>query len=438
MRRIQGAPARLLFCLLFLAAAPREGGGVLYIDINAPGGRRMPVAVADLAVVSGDQELGRSIPQVIADDLRMTALFDVIPRQAHLEKITPGHFAGRPLSFPDWKLAGAEAVVIGLVAARGDEITVEMRLYDVTLGTMMAGKRYTAPTRRARTVAHRFANEILFAFTGVRGIFDTEIAFTARPRGGRGKEIYVVGLDGGDLRKVTDNKSFNLFPRWSRDGGSLAYTSFRTGRPVIYLRRLSDGFERELVAFGNAKAPGCFSPDGSFLFAAVSVGGNSDIYRVRLDGSRIEKVVEGWGLEVSPSVSPDGRRIAFVSDRLGAPQVFVGELGRPEARRVSHAGGYSTSPSWSPVEDRIAFTSQVNGRYAVYTVRADGSDQRLVVSADGDCVDPSFSPDGRYLVYTYQGKDYSDLRVVSVDGRWGKVLVAGMAGAGSPSWSPRR
>ncbi|MCL5965679.1 MAG: hypothetical protein M1550_00390 [Deltaproteobacteria bacterium] len=427
-----------LLALLLLLAAASSAHAILYIDINAPGGKRMPVAVPDLVVTEGDPEPGRSIPRIIAGDLKMTALFDVIPRDAYLEKITPSHFAGKPLSFPDWKLIGAEAVVIGEVAARGGDVSVEMRLYDATLGTMMAGKRYTAPLRRIRTVAHRFANEILYAFTGVRGIFDTDIVFTARAEGSRGKEVYVVGLDGGDLRKITGNRSFNLFPRWSPDGASIAYTSFRTGRPVIYLRRLSDGSERPVVTFGNAKTPGCFSPDGASLYASVSVKGNSDIYRIRLDGSAVEKVAGGWGLEVSPSVSPDGKRIAFVSDRSGSPQVYVKEIGGPEAQRISHAGFYSTSPSWSPVEDRIAFTSLANGKYAIYTVRPDGSDQRLVVSADGDCVDPSFSPDGRYLVYTYQKKGYSELRVASADGRWGRVLVSGRPGAGSPSWSPRR
>lgn len=437
MRR--GAGAGLLALLVLLLPAP-AALAVLYIDINAPGGKKMPIAVAELLVTEGDTEPGRVIPRVISDDLRMTALFDVVSRDAHLERITPAHFAGKPLSFPDWKLIGAEAIVIGKVAVRRDEAVVEMRLYDATLGTLMAGKRYTAPSRRVRAVAHKFANEILYAFTGVRGIFDTEIAFTARAEGSRGKEVFIAGIDGGDLRKITNNRSFNLFPRWSPDGASIAYASLRTGQPAILLRRLADGSERTVAAFGNAKTPGGFSRDGSSLYASVSVGGNSDIYRIPLNGSPAVRVADGWGLEVSPSVSPDGRRLAFVSDRGGSPQVYVKAIDGTTAagQRISHAGSYSTSPSWSPVEDRIAFTSLTDGKYALYTVRPDGSDQRLVLSADGDCVDPSFSPDGRYLVYTYQKKGYSELRMVSSDGRWGRVIVSGQPGVGSPSWSPRR
>ncbi len=430
-----------LVAAIALAAwlVPAAASAILYIDINASGGRRMPVAVPDFVVTSGDRSLAKALPAVVAGDLGMVGVFTVIPSDAYLERITPKHFAGTPLSFPDWKLSGAEAVVIGNVTSRGGQITVEMRLYDATLGTMMAGNRYTGPAGMYRKMAHKFSNEILYAFTGVRGIFDTEIAFSARSGKGKGKEIFIVGMDGKDMRKVTDNRSFNLFPRWSPRGDAIAYTSYRTGVPVVYLRRLAEGTEKPLVAFGSSKSPGCFSPDGTFLYASVSVDGNSDIYRVRIDGSSVDKVAEGYGIEVSPTLSPDGRKMAFVSDRGGSPQVYVKEFGVPGERRISFAGGYSTSPTWSPTGDRIAFTSLSGGSYALYTVKPDGTDQQVLAApGGGDCVDPCYSPDGRYLVYTFQKKGYSDLKIISADGRWERPLLSGMAGAGSPSWSPRR
>jgi TolB protein len=435
-RSIGAAAGAFLFALSLF---PSPAFPLLYIDINAPGGKRMPIAVADVVVDPGDPSLSRGIPKILSDDLVLTDLFDLVPRTAHMETVTAAHFSGKPLSFPGWKMIGAEAVVIGNVSTRGDRLSIEMRLYDATQGTLLLGKRYTGTPNQLRSIVHRFANEIVYTFTGVRGVFGTEVAFSARSGKSRGKELYIVGMDGQDLRKVTDNRSFNLFPRWSPDGQWLAYTSFRTGTPIIYLRNVSTGAEKEVVRFGGSKAPGGFSPDGVWLYAGVSQAGNSDIYRVRVVGGAVEKMVEGWGLEVSPSLSPDGRRIAFVSDRGGSPQIYVKTIGVAGETRISGGGGYATSPSWSPAGDRIAYTARSGGRFVIATVAPDGSGSREIASAtDGDCEDASFSPDGRSLVYTYRKRDYSALKIISSDGRRQRTLVSGLGDVGSPAWSPGR
>ena len=436
MKRSIAAAGAVLFALSLF---PRAAFPLLYIDINAPGGKRMPIAVADVVVGKGDPSLSRGIPKILSDDLALTDLFDLIPPTAHMETVTEAHFSGKPLSFPGWKMIGAEAVVIGKVEPRGDRLSIEMRLYDATQGTLLLGKRYTGTPAQLRSIVHRFANEIVYTFTGVRGVFGTEIAFTARSGKSRGKELYVVGMDGQDLRQMTDNRSFNLFPRWSPDGQWLAYTSFRTGVPVVYLRNVQTGAEKEVIRFGGSKAPGGFSPDGAWLYAGVSQAGNSDIYRVRVVGGGLEKIVDGWGLEVSPSPSPDGKRIAFVSDRGGSPQVYVKTIGSAGETRISNGAGYATSPSWSPAGDRIAYTARSGGRFIVMTVAPDGSGSQEVASeTDADCEDPSFSPDGRSLVYTYRKRDYSALKIISSDGRRQRTLVSGLGGVGSPVWSPGR
>ncbi|HEY5461134.1 MAG TPA: hypothetical protein VIJ89_05225, partial [Deferrimonas sp.] len=129
--------------LLALPLFPSPAFPLLYIDINAPGGKRMPIAVADVVVDPGDPSLSRGIPKILSDDLVLTELFDLVPPTAHMETVTAAHFSGKPLSFPGWKMIGAEAVVIGNVSTRGNRLSIEMRLYDATQGTLLLGKRYT-------------------------------------------------------------------------------------------------------------------------------------------------------------------------------------------------------------------------------------------------------------------------------------------------------
>jgi TolB protein len=354
--------------LLALSLFPSPAFPLLYIDINAPGGKRFPIAVADVAIGRGDPSLSRAIPKILSDDLALTDLFDLIPPTAHMETVTGAHFSGKPLSFPGWKMIGAEAVVIGLAEVRGDRLSIEMRLYDATQGTLLLGKRYTGTPGQLRSIVHRFANEIVYTFTGVRGVFGTEIAFTARSGKSRGKELYLVGMDGQDLRKATDNRSFNLFPRWSPDGQWLAYTSFRTGTPVVYLRNVSTGAEKEVLRFGGSKAPGGFSPDGVWLYAGVSQGGNSDIYRVRVVGGSLEKIV---GRVLVATVAPDGTGFREVA---------------------SAADGDCEDPTFSPDGRSLVYTYRKRDYSALKIVSSDGRRQRTLVSGLGDVGSPVWSP----------------------------------------------
>jgi len=423
-------PARWCFLVLTLAAA--SASAQLSIEITGAGAQRTPIAVAPFA---GENTLAPSLSAIIRSDLERSGLFRIL----EVPLLQPALTEASALNYAEWRARLADALVVGsLVALPGGRFETRVRVDDTVKQARLGAVALPTTREALRAVGHRAADYVYEKLTGVRGVFGTEIAFTAHPAKGRGKEVYIVGMDGQNLRMATDNRSFNLFPRWSPDGQWLAYTSYRTGVPVIYLRNVSTGAEKELVRFGGTKSPGSFSPDGQWLYVSVSQDGDSNIYRVRVVGGDAQKVVEGIGLDVSPTAAPDGRRIAFVSDRGGSPQVYVKTLGQPAELRVSQGSGYATSPSWSPGGDRIAYTARVEGRFAIFSVAADGSDPREVIRApDADCEDPSFAPDGRSLVYTYRKRGYSELKIISLDGRRERSLATGLGDMGSAAWSPR-
>lgn len=433
--------AQLIFSFfltsLFLLSLPGRSWGIIYIDINSPTGVRIPIAVPGLHPENeGGEKLDRRIAEVIATDLEISAIFNVINPDAYLEKITEKSFEPRGISFSDWKMIGADSLVAGTVRVDGDRLSVELRLFDVSTGKMLTGKRYSGPSGRYDMIAHKFTNEILYQYTGVYGVFDSEIAFAAKK--GNGKEIFVVDLSGKKMRQITGNGSINMFPRWSPDGYKLAYLSYRKKRPYVYMRNFLTGSDKLLFRYGGFKSPGSFSPDGSSIFLSISVKGNADIFKFRFKDEELGKVVSNHSIDVSPSVSPDEERVAFVSDRSGYPQIYVKELPTGPERRVSFAGYYSTSPTWSPAGERIAFSSMSEGKFSIYTVKPDGSDLREIVSGNGSCEDPSFSPDGRYIVYIFRKKGYSEMRIINVTGFGDRLLLKGMEDMSSPSWSPRR
>jgi len=207
-------------------------------------------------------------------------------------------------------MIGAEAVVIGLVDVRGDQLSIEMRLYDATQGTLLVGKRYNGTPNQLRSIVHRFANEIVYTFTGVRGVFGTEIAFTARSGKSKGKELYLVGMDGQDLRKVTDNRTSNLFPRWSPMGNGWRTPRSAPARPPSTCATYQPA-RRRRSSVSEGRRPRGFSPDGVWLYTGVSQAGQ--FRHLPGPGGRrapAEKIAGGWGLEVSP------RRPRRAADRL--------------------------------------------------------------------------------------------------------------------------
>jgi TolB protein len=431
--------------LLLATAAPAPSWAKSPRKAEAAAEHKVLLALPDFAV-EGDlpSGIGREIASIVANDISLLTGFELLALDALPQGDAGSLFpeGGKAVDLARWSEARAEAVLAGKVRLRGDVVTLELKLWDTARNTALFSRKYDAPRGSHRDAAHRLANDVPFAFTGVRGIFDTVIAFTAHPATpegpGRGKEVFLVGLDGADLRQLTGNGSFNLFPRWAPGGRHIAFTSFRTGLPAIYLRDLAARTEEPLVTSGTSMSPGGFSPSGDILYFSRSEAGATDVMALPVGAESPARVATG-AISTSPTVSPDGTLMAFVSDRGGSPAIYVKELGKTSSERaITPPGKFSTSPCWSPAGDLIAFTAQSAGKFSLMLVKPDGTELRPLLTGGGDYIDPTFSPDGRFIAYTYQEKGRSELRIVSIDGRITRRVFRELTGIGSPSWSPRR
>jgi len=129
-------------------------------------------------------------------------------------------------------------------------------------------------------------------------------------------------------------------------------------------------------------------------------------------------------------------QIAFTSDRGGQPHVYIMSREGTDLRRLSFDTGYTDSPTWSPKGDRIAFVSRSGNGFDIYVCNVDGSGLRLVISG-GSNENPHWSPDGRHLVFTSNRGGGSGLYVTDLDDSPPRRLDTGGRNAISPAWSPR-
>jgi TolB protein len=405
--------------------------------IVGPGVRQYPVAVSELKSLSpgtGRSDLAAMFADVVARDLELSGLFRVLPRSSHIEAPDRSGITADTINFNDWSVIGALALVKGGFTVDGDRVRLEARLFDVFQRRLLIGRNYHGSVNNMRRMAHRFADEIMAQLTGERGPFDSRIAFVSN-RGGRFKELYVMSLDGGDVRQVTFNQTINLAPSWGPKH-SLLFTSYHRGNPDLY-RLESTGAVTRLASARGLNIGGEYSPDGSRIALSTEERGNPDIVLIDPSGQTTGRVTDSFAIDVSPTWSPDGRSLAFCSNRAGGPQIYVaGVGGEAQPRRVSFQGDYNTSPVWSPKGDRIAYVSRVGGgRFDIFTVKPDGSDRVQVTSGPGSNEDPSWSPDGRYLVFSSNRTGQKKLFIVRADGGNAVQLTSGNGDDTSPAWS---
>ena len=354
--------------------APRAQGVEVFLNVTGGGTKKLNIAIPEFALLGGTDSQGTAklLASVAGKDLTFSGLFSVV---AATGSIPPNDAAALKEAWAAFAAAGAHAGVHGLLALRGEQLEVEMRLYDLTSPEhrLIAARKFRGTLAQARRVAHRIADEIVLQFTGEPGVADTKIAYVLGPRGA--KELYIADYDGAGATPVTRNGSINLMPVWSPDARSLAFTSYVQGYPDLY--RVFP-FERRplqtLAAFAGINSAPAWSPDGRSLAMTLSKDGNPEIYVLNVATGALRRLTRHAGIDTDPTWSPTGRQIAFVSDRTGAPHVFVMDTDGANVRQLT-AGGFQTQARWSPKGDTIVYTQRQAG-HQLWAVNPDGSSAR--------------------------------------------------------------
>lgn len=426
-------------CLFLLGGlAPGAEGQVIQRELRERQVSKITIAIAGFASFSlNNQDLGKLGASVLTNDLKFTTIFDVMdPATLPFDPATVQLDQERPL-FPGLNSLKVQNLAVALVSSRGREAVVEGRLFDVANGNMIFGKRYVGDSKFYRLIIHRFADDIMFNLTGEKGVAQTRIAYVSAVSRTE-KEIYVMDYDGANPAAITGNQSLNVSPRWSPDGHLIAYTSYRSGKPDIFVLNFDSGRRDLLSALAPLKAtsawsPG-WSPDGQWLVAALGVGSGTNLYLIPRGGGTAKPLTSGSSISVSPSFSPNGRQIVFNSDRGGTPQIYIMDVEGTNVRRLTFQGNYNASPRWSPRGDKIVFMCRAGGNQ-ICLINPDGTGQQQLTT-QGNNEDPAWSPDGRHIAFSSTRTGHRDIFVMHADGSEQTRLTNGGRDSYLPDWSP--
>jgi TolB protein len=191
-------------------------------------------------------------------------------------------------------------------------------------------------------LARVVADDIVERFSGRRGVSSTQIAFVS-DNGRRNKEIWFMEADGSGKRRVTNNGSINLFRLVSRRQ-TLFYLVQSGHVGAVSLYRGNEAGAGPINT--KDEVPRCLAGQRQDRGGRRAPGKHRHLrYRATAPDRAL---TESRAIETSPTFSPDGRRMAFVSDRSGAPQVWIKDLESGEEHRLTFSGVYNSSPAWSP------------------------------------------------------------------------------------------
>jgi len=406
-----------------------------YIDISNPFLRKIPLAIPLFKNDSGTAEekrLSRSTSDLLASSLDFTGYFKLLDRGAFLFDPDQDGVLTPQINFANWTVIGAELLITGLFEEKNGNITMELRLFDTFKARRIIGKKYTGKIADQRRMIHRFCSEVIKYLTGHQGVFASKIAFVSTGSGN--KEIYSCAFDGYNPQQVTRNRSINLSPAWSTDGRYLAYTSYKKGKPDIYIKNLAEMQELSISQKGLNITP-AWVPGKFELAATLSFSGDQEIYLLTGSGKVIKRLTNIRGIDLSPTWSPDGKKIAFVSNRSGSPQIYVQDLISGKVRRLTFEGNYNTQPNWSPRGDKIAFASVVDGRRNIVVMGLDGQPPLQLTHESGDNEAPSWSPDGSLIVFCSNREGPFRIYVMTAFGTDQRRLLVLKGEQTNPKWS---
>ena len=418
----------------------------LQIDIMGGNIQAMPVAISYFSIEEELKalKLHKDIPNLIANDLVKSGLFQLLNRDAYMQN--PEQLNATP-KFRDWRIIDAQALITGKILKKSDnKISVSVELWDVYGEKRMFGISLSSKTKSWRRISHIISDKIYERLTGEEGYFDTRIVYVSESgsQTNRKKRLAIMDQDDANHQFLTDGNTLVLTPRFSPNQQQITFFSYRginRGiKPSVYLYNLITGKMNILGQFPGMSFSPRFSPDGSNLIMSLSQNGSTNIHLMNLDNKKIKQLTKGKAIDTSPSFSPDGQNIVFNSDRSGGQNLYIMKKNGKDPKRISFGRGSYATPVWSPRGDYIAFTKFTRGRFFIGLMHPDGSAERLI--AEGYLTEgPTWAPGGRVLSFFRQtpqkdGSMRTRIFVIDITGNRERELTT-PEDASDPSWSPK-
>lgn len=406
---------------------------VIEIEITQGGENAIPIAIVPFGW-SGSGEAPEDIAAIVDADLQRSGNFSPLNREDLIAQPVSGDLP----RYANWRLSGADFLLIGGIRPDGDGYLVEFQLYDILQQALMTGFSFQVTTQTLRSAAHQISDEVYEEILGIPGAFNTQIAFVsvAGQVGDRTYQLQLADADGENPQAMLTSPRPILSPAWAPDGVRIAYVSFENRtQSAIYIQDRQQGSRVKVISRDGINGAPSWSPDGQRLALTLSFEGSADIYVLQIDSAQLRRVTDSDAIDTEP-VWLDDETLVFTSDRSGGPQLYRVSARGGRAQRITFDGQYNASATVSPDGSLIAF---VHGAGAGFQIGLLDLGSGLFQTLTQGTLDesPSFSPNGQMIIYATEKNGRGTLGAVSLDGSVVQSLSLDDGGSvREPAWSP--
>ncbi len=393
----------------------------------------IPVSVVKFETKDLPVQLKTDIASIITNNLNRSGVFKVLgsdkyPNSPHYSK---------DVNYNKWRAIGQEYLVVGRVLSKtAGVLDVQFQLLDVLKQKQLLGYSFPVRLRNARATAHEISDLIYQKITGIRGAFNTRIAYISAKKGKTSKYVLqVADTDGFNPQTVLESDEPLMSPSWSPDGSSLAYVSFENKRPEIFIQHLASARRSKVTGFKGINGAPNWSPDGKKLALVLSKDKSADIYIMNVATKKLTRLTKHRSIDTEPVWTADGASLIFTSDRSGSPQLYEMSVKGGKPKRITFEGRYNTAADLSPDGKNIVMVYGGGGSYKIAQLERESGNITLLTSNNLD-ESPSFSPNGRMVLYASTQGNKGVLYMVSLDGQSRHKLSDQAGDIREPVWGP--
>ncbi len=348
-----------------------------------------------LAIVNFNSDGKNSIARVIYNDLNVTGEFALsnIPTSSQVE-------------------SGTLYTIVGSIESVGaNKFKISYQLINNKKPANTLNQNITFDAKEFRKAIHTISNSVYEKITGVKGVFNSQIAYIAKD--GRYHKLIVSDYDGYNPKIIVNSASVLSSIAWSKDGNQIAYVSWeKDTKPTVWVQNLFLGNRYLASDFSGSNSSPTFTADGKQLLVTLTKDDDgSHIYLINnqkyiKNQTPSAQLINFGTIDTEADVDSQGN-IIFVSDHDGGPQIFLSNLkGATPKRLTNNLGNYNTTPRYSPDGTKLTFINRLDGTLKAYVLDLATQAAYPISQATNQDVAPSFAPNGKLIMFSSNNTIY--------------------------------